>query len=113
LENLQYLTIQQIVEDIAFAIQRIVDNRFFGITSKNLWIVNGARISGSIVAWLRSKYPNLTSGAIASSPIHPTTLVPLVNEKIYSKVESGGKKCRIAIAKIKQNIEEELSDDRR
>jgi hypothetical protein len=92
------------VEDIAFAIKRIIDNRFFGITERNMWILNGRRISGTIVAWLRAKYPALSVGAIASSPIVPTTLAPLINEKIYSKVESGGKKCRIAIDKIRQNL---------
>jgi hypothetical protein len=74
------------VEDLAFAIRRIIDNQFFGITERNLWILNGRRMSGTIVAWLRAKYPTLSIGAVVSSPILPTTLAPLLNEKIYSKV---------------------------
>lgn len=100
------------VEDLAYVIRRIIDNRFFGITEKNLWVINGGKISGTIAAWLRAKYPELSCGAIASSPILPNTLVPLVNERLYAKVESGGKKCRVSMEKIKQNVEDELADDR-
>lgn len=76
-------------------------------------MINGASFSGTIAAWIRAKYPTLSAGAIASSPILPTTLAPLINERIYAKVESGGKKCKVALDKIRQNLEEELADDRR
>jgi hypothetical protein len=79
LANLKYLTIEQMVEDVAFAIQRIIDNRFFGISERNQWVINGAKMSGTIVALVRAKYPKLTVGAIASSPLLPTTLAPLIN----------------------------------
>lgn len=46
---------------------------------------------------VRSKYPKLTNGAIASSPLLPTVLAPLVGEKIYNKVGTGGKRCRITL----------------
>lgn len=87
-------------------IRRIIDNRFFGITEKNLWVINGAKVSGTVAAWLRAKYPELSCGALASSPILPNALAPLVNERLYAKVESGGKKCRVSVEKIKQNLED-------
>jgi hypothetical protein len=104
LDNLKYLSLEQITEDIAYAIQRIIDNRFFGITERNQWIINGANEAATIVAWVRAKYPSLTVGAVASGPRLPTVLVPLVNERIYAKLESAGKKCRIIVSKIRQNL---------
>ena len=79
MENLKYLSLEQIVEDVAFAIRRIVDNRFFGITERHQWVINGPLISGTIAAMFRAKYPDLSVGAIASSPRVPTALVPLVS----------------------------------
>lgn len=57
LHNLKYLSLEQMVEDLAYVIRRIIDNRFFGITEKNLWVINGAKVPGTIAAWLRAKYP--------------------------------------------------------
>ena len=95
---------EQMVEDIAYAIQRIVDNRFFGITERNRWIINGANEAGTLAAWVRAKYPSLTVGAIATSPRLPTVFIPLYNERVYAKVESGGKKCHIIVSKVRQNL---------
>jgi hypothetical protein len=101
------------VEDVAFTIQRIVDNRFFGITERHPWVINGALYAGTIAAMVRAKYPKLSVGAIVSSPRAPVPLAPLTSERIYDKVVSGGKKCNIIIAKILQDLEQELSDDRK
>lgn len=62
---------------------------------------------------VRAKYPKLSVGAIVSSPRAPVPLAPLISERIYDKVASGGKKCNILIAKILQDLEQELSDDRK
>lgn len=113
LEGLKYLSMEQMVEDIAYAIQRIVDNRFFGITERNQWIISGANEAGTLAAWVRAKYPSLSAGAIASSPYLPTVLVPLFNERVYAKVESGGKKCHLIVSKMRQNLEAQLADDRK
>lgn len=104
LQNLKYLSLEQVTEDVAYAIQRIIDNRFFGITERNQWIINGANEAATIAAWVRAKYPSLTAGAIASSPRLPTVLIPLFNERIYDKLESAGKKCRVMVSKIRQNL---------
>lgn len=92
------------VEDVAYAIKKIIENNYFGITKNNKWIINGRRTSGTIAAWVRAKYPSLSAGAIVSNPILPTTLIPLVNENIYQKVETGGKKCKLAIEKVMKNL---------
>lgn len=41
LSNLKYLTVEQMVEDIAFVIQRITKMNFFKISAKNPWIITG------------------------------------------------------------------------
>ncbi len=78
-QNLAYLTIEQIIEDIAYTIDRIVSFNYFKITKDNPWIITGGSYSGMIVVWLRAKYPELTIGAYVSSPIIPTTLVPEIS----------------------------------
>ena len=75
-KNLKYLTIEQIMEDIAYLIDRIISKKFFRIGKENPWIISGDTYSGMIVVWMRAKYPELTVGAYVSSPIFPTATVP-------------------------------------
>jgi len=54
---LKYLTIEQMIEDIAYFIDRITSNKFFRIGKENPWIITGDTYSGMIVVWMRAKYP--------------------------------------------------------
>jgi len=65
-KNLPYLSSQQAVEDIAAFIN--AQNSASG-ESNPKWVVWGAAYGGALALWLRTKYPTLTVGAVASSPL--------------------------------------------
>lgn len=65
-KNLPYLTSQQAIEDIAAFIT--AQNGASG-DPKPKWVVFGAAYSGALALWFRNKYPSLTVGAVASSPL--------------------------------------------
>lgn len=64
-KNLQYLTSQQALADLAFFIESMNEQYRFGDGVK--WIVFGGSYPGSLAAWLRMKYPHLVQGAMSAS----------------------------------------------
>lgn len=66
-ENLQYITSEQALADMANFIKAVNKTR-----PNAKWITFGGSYPGSLSAWFREKYPELTVGAVASSaPIQP------------------------------------------
>lgn len=64
-KNLQYLTSQQALADLATFIAAMNDKYKF---SENVrWIAFGGSYPGSLAAWLRAKYPFLIRGAMSAS----------------------------------------------
>lgn len=64
-KNLQYLTSQQALADLATFITAMNDKYKF---SENVrWIAFGGSYPGSLAAWLRAKYPFLVRGAMSAS----------------------------------------------
>lgn len=57
-----------------------------------------------IALWFRTKYPKLTVGAYASSPIIPTLFTPNVSVKLYSNIISGGKTCRSVLVALLKDL---------
>lgn len=64
-ENLEYLTSQQALADIATFIDGM--NSKYRFSSNVKWIAFGGSYSGSLAAWFRQKYPHLVHGAVSSS----------------------------------------------
>ncbi|VEN34992.1 unnamed protein product, partial [Callosobruchus maculatus] len=79
-ENLKYLTVDQALADTANFIEGIKTQ--YKLAPDVKWIVFGCSYSGSLVAWFRQKYPDLTKGGVASS----APLVAKVNFADYHKV---------------------------
>uniref|UniRef100_A0A1I7XIP5 Serine protease K12H4.7 n=1 Tax=Heterorhabditis bacteriophora TaxID=37862 RepID=A0A1I7XIP5_HETBA len=63
-DSLKLLTTQQALKDIAYFIRSM--NVKYGFTNPR-WVTFGGSYPGSLSAWFRSKYPDLTVGAVASS----------------------------------------------
>lgn len=66
--NLVYLTIEQVLADLGAFINTI------SIEKKKLlndtkWVGFGSSYSGSLVTWLRLKYPHLVHAAVSSSSL--------------------------------------------
>ncbi|KAK5642960.1 hypothetical protein RI129_009127 [Pyrocoelia pectoralis] len=64
-KNLQYLTSQQALADLAAFIMS--KNEQYGFSSNVKWIVFGGSYPGSLAAWMRLKYPHLVHGAMSAS----------------------------------------------
>ncbi|CAD6185246.1 unnamed protein product [Caenorhabditis auriculariae] len=62
--SLRYLTTEQALADLAYFIQSM--NQKYGFDNPR-WVTFGGSYPGSLSAWFRSKYPELTVGAVASS----------------------------------------------
>ncbi|KAG7319587.1 hypothetical protein KOW79_016730 [Hemibagrus wyckioides] len=65
LSNLQYLSSQQALADLA-AFHSFITQKY-GLTDKNIWISFGGSYAGALSAWFRGKFPHLVYGAVASS----------------------------------------------
>ncbi|KAF2900100.1 hypothetical protein ILUMI_06086, partial [Ignelater luminosus] len=66
-ENLEYLSVQQALADLAEFISAMNEKYEFPPHTK--WIAFGGSYSGSLAAWLRLKYPHLVHGAVSSSSV--------------------------------------------
>ncbi|CAL2052809.1 unnamed protein product [Caenorhabditis brenneri] len=62
--SLRYLTTQQALADLAFFIESM--NQQYGFKNPR-WVTFGGSYPGSLSAWFRQKYPQLTVGSVASS----------------------------------------------
>ncbi|XP_071084320.1 putative serine protease F56F10.1 [Haliotis cracherodii] len=64
-DNLQYLSVEQSLEDLATFI--VATNKERNVTNAK-WISFGGSYSGMMSTWLRYKFPHLVTGAVADSP---------------------------------------------
>ena len=64
-ENLQYLSSEQALADLAQF--RNFIHTSYNLTEKNRWISFGGSYPGSLSAWFRLKYPHLVYAAVSSS----------------------------------------------
>lgn len=65
MKNMQYLSSQQALYDLAFFISTM--NGKLKLPKGVKWIVFGGSYPGSLAAWMRMKYPHLVYGAVSSS----------------------------------------------
>lgn len=64
-KNLQYLSSNQALADLAYFISSMNDKYKFNKEVK--WVAFGGSYPGSLAAWLRLKYPHLVHAAVSSS----------------------------------------------
>ncbi|XP_019872170.1 putative serine protease K12H4.7 [Aethina tumida] len=64
-KNLQYLTSQQALADLAMFIETM--NMQYNLGTNVKWIAFGGSYPGSLAAWLRQKYPHLVHGSMSAS----------------------------------------------
>ncbi|KAJ5078336.1 peptidase s28 family protein [Anaeramoeba ignava] len=69
--NLQYLTVEQALEDLASFIVYFQNsiNELTGTFVQNAWFTIGGSYAGALSAWFRLKYPHLTRGSLSSSGV--------------------------------------------
>nr|CAI5825941.1 unnamed protein product [Callosobruchus analis] len=96
-ENLQYLTSQQALADIAYFIEEM--NVKYELSPNVKWIAFGGSYAGSLAAWVRQKYPHLVYGAMsASGPLLAKINFSEYFTVVYNDLKDiGGDKCVSAV----------------
>ena len=68
LSNLQFLSSQQALADLAQFIQWMIESdEWPGVTASTQFVTFGCSYPGNLAAWFRLKYPQHTSGSVAGS----------------------------------------------
>ncbi|EGG13515.1 hypothetical protein DFA_11276 [Cavenderia fasciculata] len=102
-DNMQYLTTDQILDDIAYFQTQFTN--LYGLHNCK-WIVMGCSYAGSLSAWYRMKYPNLAAAAIASSaPIRAVVSFHDYDRKVR---EALGLQCTKQFKQILNHVEQQL-----
>ncbi|VEN40302.1 unnamed protein product [Callosobruchus maculatus] len=96
-ENLQYLTSEQALADIAYFIQEM--NVKYELSPNVKWIAFGGSYAGSLAAWVRQKYPHLVYGSMsASAPVLAKINFSEYHTVVYEDLkDTGGDKCVSAV----------------
>lgn len=111
--NLTFLSSPQALADLAAFVVFARDS--YGMTDKNKWIAYGGSYPGSLAAWFKLKYPNLVSGAVASSaPVEAKTDFKEYNNVVASSFTSalvgGSEKCRDNIKKAFDEVDQLIAE---
>jgi len=102
-ENLQYLSSEQALSDIANFISAMTVSMNL---TMNSWLVFGCSYSGALSAWFRLKFPQLTIASLASSaPVEATLSFYQYDQQIAASL---GSTCANAIRSATQQIEAQL-----
>lgn len=113
LEELQYLSSQQALADLAAFVHHIKDK--YKVSEYSQWICFGGSYPGALSAWFRLKYPHLVHGAVASSaPVRAITNFEGYNEVVASSLTSeivgGSEQCLSYITKAFQVVDQMIAD---
>ncbi|XP_068681615.1 thymus-specific serine protease-like isoform X1 [Montipora foliosa] len=111
--NLTFLSSSQALADLAAFVVFARDS--YGMTDKNKWIAYGGSYPGSLAAWFKLKYPNLVSGAVASSaPVEAKTDFKEYNNVVASSFTSalvgGSEKCRDNIKNAFDEVDQLIAE---
>lgn len=106
--NLEYLTSEQALADIANFIEK--QNIRFGYDAD--WVVIGGSYPGALSAWFKSQYPDHAVGAWSSSGvIHPIKDFKAFDLDIFTKTEDSGSDCAKAIQDSIAYVTKQLGTD--
>uniref|UniRef100_V5G215 Putative serine protease K12H4.7 n=1 Tax=Anoplophora glabripennis TaxID=217634 RepID=V5G215_ANOGL len=104
-ENLRFLSSRQALEDTATFITAM--NQEYNLTNSAKWILFGGSYAGSLVAWLRQKYPHLVQGAMSSSaPLFAQLDFPEYFQVVADDLASHSRECVDAVKAAYVRLEE-------
>ncbi|CAG2164068.1 unnamed protein product, partial [Oppiella nova] len=101
--NLRYLTIDQVLRDVANFIDYLTTNLSL---NGSKWVVFGGSYGGTLAALVRATYPNKTAGAVASSA--PMEFVYDFKTYLKAVSKSLGTQCSRYFGEATQELEEEF-----
>ncbi|XP_066512259.1 thymus-specific serine protease-like [Hoplias malabaricus] len=111
IQNLQYLSSQQALADLAAFHLHISEK--FSLTCRNIWISFGGSYAGALSAWFRGKFPHLVFGAVASSaPVQAkldfSAYNTVVGHSLLDESVGGSDKCVEAVREAFSVVEAAL-----
>eukprot|EP00794_Sanderia_malayensis_P011360 gene11360-12544_t len=109
-ENLQYLSSEQALADLASFRQAM--HIKYKLTNANKWISFGGSYPGALSAWFRLKYPHLVHGSIASSaPIKAVVDFSGYFDVVANSLATTGSACNENIAAATKMIASLIQTD--
>lgn len=109
LSSLQYLAVEQALEDLAYFITWFKVNGGYQITEDQPWIAIGGSYPGALSAWFRYKYPHLTVGNWAASAVVNSIVdFPNFDLQIYLSTNRSGEQCPRTIQNLTTYFETQL-----
>ncbi|KAL0973367.1 hypothetical protein UPYG_G00202530 [Umbra pygmaea] len=107
-ENLQFLSSQQALADLAHFRTTIAQHR--GLANSK-WVAFGGSYSGALAAWSRLKYPHLIHAAIASSaPLNATVNFSEYLELVWQSLAAENPVCPLLVKKAFDTLHERIKD---
>ncbi|XP_033104960.1 thymus-specific serine protease-like [Anneissia japonica] len=108
LNNLQYLSSQQALADLA-EFHRVISDKY-SLGPNNTWICFGGSYAGDLSAWFRVKYPHLVYAAVASSaPVRAVTNFEAYNDVVKTSLSDttvgGSQQCLSNISSAFKEIQ--------
>ncbi|GMH55226.1 hypothetical protein TL16_g01854 [Triparma laevis f. inornata] len=106
-EHLQLLSVNQALQDYACFIQQFPS--IFNLPQNTRFYTFGGSYSGELASWMRIKYPNLVSGAIASSaPVSPIAdywgYDPIIIAALANPTIGGSSDCADSVVAAFQSL---------
>uniref|UniRef100_UPI00398EDDF2 LOW QUALITY PROTEIN: thymus-specific serine protease n=1 Tax=Pristiophorus japonicus TaxID=55135 RepID=UPI00398EDDF2 len=110
-ENIQFLTSQQALADLA-TFHAFIEQQY-NLTRIHRWVCFGGSYPGSLSAWFRLKFPHLVFAALASSaPVRAeldfTGYNKVVARSLSNPGVGGSLKCREAVAQVFSQLDQIL-----
>lgn len=106
-KNLQYLSVDQALADLAYFIESKKKEKAF---QKSAVVVFGGSYAGNVAAWARLKYPHLIQGALASSaPVFAKADFHEYYEVVTESLRKHSQKCVDEIKAAFDAVEELLA----
>ncbi|XP_055844315.1 putative serine protease K12H4.7 [Episyrphus balteatus] len=103
-ENLQYLTSEQALADLANFVREMKVK--YDLKDSQKWIAFGGSYPGSLAAWVREKYPELIHGSISSSgPLLAEVDFKEYFEVVQNSLASYSDACVIAVRRSFAQLE--------
>ena len=106
LQNMQYLSHDQAIADLAYFISSIKDSMFkkYGISSIKTIVVGGS-YAGALAAWARYKYPHLIDAALSSSGVvNAIENFHQFDEQVLASTLKSGDACPSKIQQLVQEV---------
>ena len=91
-EDLQYLTIEQALEDVAYFARAFTRSNYTDLTpDKTPWVFVGASYPGARAAWMRNFYPNIIYASYAASaPVQARVDFSSYYDQVYRSMVANG-----------------------